>query len=58
MLTLERKEKGIVSIEHKGEVLEVHVSLIKNNKVKLSFDGPESFEIWRDEVYESDSTAV
>ena len=50
MLTLERKEGEIIIINHGGETLEVSVSMIRNNKVKLSFDGADSFEIWRDEV--------
>ena len=52
MLTLERKESEIITISHGEELLEVKVSLLRNNKVKLSFDGPESFEVWRDEVHE------
>lgn len=50
MLTLQRKEDEVISITHGGETLEVKVTLIKGNNVKLSFDGPESFEVWRDEV--------
>lgn len=52
MLTLERKENEVISITHNGEKLDIHVTMIRNNKVKLSFDAPESFEIWRDEVEE------
>lgn len=43
MLTLERKKGEVISITHNGEKLDVYVSLIQGNKVKLSFDGPESF---------------
>lgn len=50
MLTLERKEGEVINITHCGETLEVHVSLLRDNKVKLSFEGSENFEIWRDEV--------
>lgn len=50
MLTLERKEGQIITITHGGETLDVYVSLIQGNQVKLSFDGPESFEVWREEV--------
>ena len=53
MLTLERKEDQVISITHNGEILEVKVAQIKDNKVKLSFDGSESFEIWREEVGET-----
>ncbi len=52
MLTLQRKEGEIITVTHNGETLDIYVSLIKNNSVKLSFDAPESFEIWRDEVEE------
>lgn len=45
MLTLERKEGEIISITHGRETLEVSVALIRNNKVKLRFKGPESFEV-------------
>ena len=50
MLTLERKEYEIITITHGGETLELTIGLIRNNKVKLSFDGAETFEIWRDEI--------
>ena len=53
MLTLERKEDQIISITHNGETIEIKVTQIKGNKVKLSFDGSQSFEIWRDEVGET-----
>lgn len=58
MLTLERKEGEVITITHEGENLEVIVSMLKNGKVKLSFDGPESFEIWREEVDESNATTI
>ena len=50
MLTLERKDGEIITITHNNEKLDIHVALLRNNKVKLSFDGDESFEIWRDEI--------
>lgn len=50
MLTLERKENEVITITHAGETLEVYVSQIQGKSVKLSFNGSESFEIWRDEV--------
>lgn len=58
MLTLERREDEVISITHGGETLDVKVSLIRGNKVKLSFDGPESFEIWREEVDESNAATI
>lgn len=58
MLTLERKENEVISISHNGEILEIKVALVRNNKVKLSFDGSESFEIWREEVDESNTTTI
>lgn len=53
MLTLERKEDEVIQISHNGETIDVKITLIRNNKVKLSFDGPESFEVWRAEIEES-----
>ena len=53
MLTLERKEDEVISVTHNGEKLDIHVTMVRDNKVKLSFDAPESFEIWRDEIGES-----
>ena len=50
MLTLERKENEVITITHGGETLELSISEIRDNKVKLSFDGSENFEIWREEV--------
>ena len=52
MLTIERKQGEIINITHGGETLEVHVSLLRDNKVKLSFNGSENFEVWRKEVDE------
>ena len=56
MLTLERKEGEIITITHGGETLDVIVSMLANGKVKLSFDGTESFEVWRKEVGENKVT--
>ena len=53
MLTLERNEGEVINITHNGEKLDIHVSLVRDNKVKLSFDGSESFEVWREEVGET-----
>lgn len=53
MLTLNRKEGEVINITHNGETLDVYVTLIQGKKVKLSFDGPESFEVWREEVSET-----
>ena len=58
MLTLGRKEGEVLSITHNGETLYVHVSMIKHNQVKLSFDGSESFKIWREEVNEPNTTTI
>jgi len=53
MLTLERKEGETITITHNGEAIDVIVSMAKNGKVKLSFDGPQSFSIERDDIRES-----
>ena len=58
MLTLERREGQIITITHGDETLDVIVSMLANGKVKLSFDGPESFEVWREEVNESNTTTI
>lgn len=58
MLTLERKEGEVITITHNNQDLDVIVSVIRNGKVKLSFDGPESFEVWREELDESTPTTV
>ena len=58
MFTLERKEDQVISKTHGREILKVRVSLISGNKVKLFFDGPESFEVWREEVNESNTTTI
>lgn len=58
MLTLERKEGEILTITHGGETLDVIVSMLANGKVKLSFDGPESFEVWREEINESNTATI
>lgn len=56
MLTLERKEGEVITITHGGETIDIRVSLLRDNKVKLFFDGSESFEVWREEVNESTTT--
>lgn len=50
MLTLERKAGEKIVITHGNETLELTVTILSKGKVKLNFDGPETFEIWRDEV--------
>ena len=50
MLTLERKEDEVIQITRNGESIDIIVTQIIGNKIKLSFDGPESFEVWRAEV--------
>lgn len=50
MLILERKEGESLTIDHKGETLAVSIHETRDGKVRLSFEGPESFEIWREEV--------
>ena len=52
MLTLERKTGEAVSITHKGETLDVIVSDIRGGSIKLSFDGPLSFAVIRDDAKE------
>lgn len=52
MLTLGRKEGEKITIKHNGEKLEVIVTQAKNGRVRLSFDGPEEFQILRNELEE------
>ena len=50
MLTLERKVGEAVSITHKGETINVIITGIKYGNVKVSFDGPLSFAVVRDDA--------
>lgn len=56
MLTLKRKEGEVITITHNGEDLDVIVTMAKHGRGKLSFDGPTSFEIVREEVYGYEDT--
>lgn len=54
MLILERKEGESLAIDHEGETLTVSIHETRDGKVRLGFEGPESFEIWREEVPSDD----
>lgn len=54
MLCLHVREDGIIVIDHRGEQLVVKVYRNRHGKLKLVFDGPESFAIMRQETLKSD----
>lgn len=54
MLVLQRHEGETITIDHMGETLTLSVVETRDGKVRLGFEGPESFEIWREEVTSSE----
>lgn len=50
MLTLARKEGESIFITHGDEELEVIITSIEGSRMKISFEGPLSFEIKRDNI--------
>ena len=56
MLVLSRKESEVIVVRHRGELLRILVVEIRDNhKARLGFEGPKSFEVDREEVYEEKS---
>ena len=54
-LVLSRKQhQSIVLFTGADEQIHLTVKQIANGQVKLSFDAPNSVEIWRDELLEDD----
>ena len=50
-LSLSRKEhESIVFFTSHNEQIEITVTRIKSNQVRLSIDGPDGVDIWRSEL--------
>jgi carbon storage regulator CsrA len=50
-LTLSRKEQeSVVVFTNSNEEIEITITKIDSNQVRLSFDGPDSVDIWRSEL--------
>ena len=50
-LTLSRKEQeSIVVFTSSDEQIEITITKIDNNQVRLSFAGPDTIDIWRSEL--------
>lgn len=54
-LVISRRLQEGAFIRHNGELLRVTIHSVVRNKIRLSFDGPTSFEVLRDEI--ADPTA-
>lgn len=50
MLILQRKEGESLTIDHAGEPLTLTIHETRDGKTRLAFEGPESFEVWREEL--------
>jgi sRNA-binding carbon storage regulator CsrA len=50
MLSLTRRFRQEILISHRGERLRLIVCELKGQSVRLGFEGPESFEILRDDA--------
>ncbi len=57
MLVLTRSKGQSVFVEIAGQVLEVMITDVRGDKVKLGFAGPRDFDITRSENYERVKTA-
>lgn len=56
MLVLSRKEAESVSIfTTSGEVITINVERLNGSCVKLSFECPDSVDIWRNELLEEET---
>lgn len=53
MLVLSRKNDEGITIMIDDKILKLKVLGIEGNAIKLGFDGPREFKIYREEVYES-----
>jgi len=56
MLVLSRSKGQSVFVEIAGQVLEITISDVRGDKVRLGFAGPLSFDISRSEHYERTKT--
>ena len=57
MLVLTRSKGQSVFVEIAGQVLEVMITEVRGDKVKIGFAGPRDFDITRSENYERVKTA-
>lgn len=53
MLVLSRKNDEGITIMIDDKILKLKILGIEGNAIKLGFDGPREFKIYREEVYES-----
>lgn len=53
MLVLSRKPNEGITIMIEDKILKIKVLSIEGNAIKLGFEGPRNFKIYREEVYES-----
>ncbi|GAB6188796.1 carbon storage regulator CsrA [Marinitoga arctica] len=53
MLVLSRKNNEGIIVMVDDKVLNLKILSIEGNAIKLGFDGPKEFKIYREEVYES-----
>ncbi|SHE63311.1 carbon storage regulator, CsrA [Marinitoga hydrogenitolerans DSM 16785] len=53
MLVLSRKNDEGITIMIDDKILKIKVLNIEGNAIKLGFEGPREFKIYREEVYES-----
>lgn len=53
MLVLSRKLDEGITIMIEDKILKIKILSIDGNAIKIGFDGPRDFKIYREEVYES-----
>lgn len=55
MLTLKRRENEYFLLETSDGPIEIHISQIQRNQVKISFKLPDAVEVIRGELLEQDA---
>lgn len=56
MLTIGRRIGEVIKVTHGDEELEVHLTNVSGKQAKLSFEGPLSFKVVREELINKKST--
>ena len=54
MLVLSRKlDESIIVVSPSGEIMEIKITKIEENRTKVGIEAPSSFKIFRKEVFDS-----
>lgn len=50
MLIITRREGETVVVECEGKILQIKIAAVEGQTIKLGFEGPQSFKIYREEI--------